>query len=117
MADTKATRLSKIAREFNVGISTIVDFLHKKGEKVDSSPNTKISSEQYEMLLEEFSSDLSIKKETEKLNLRHLTERHQSISIDKISEGQEETNEEQEELIIKDTGAKSPSYEEKEEEG
>ena len=45
MAANKATRLSKIAREFNVGISTIVDFLHKKGEKVDSNPNTKITSD------------------------------------------------------------------------
>ena len=29
--DVKATRLSKAAREFNVGISTIMEFLHKKG--------------------------------------------------------------------------------------
>ncbi|MBN2524343.1 MAG: translation initiation factor IF-2 [Bacteroidales bacterium] len=112
MADTKATRLSKIAREFNVGISTIIDFLHKKGEKVDSNPNTKITPEQYEMLLEEFSSDLSIKKESEKLHLRHFGDKHQAVSIDeKISEETEETTEDQEELIIKDTAAKAPSSE------
>ena len=51
MSDTKNTRLSKIARELNVGISTIVDFLHKKGVKIDSNPNEKITPEQVELLL------------------------------------------------------------------
>ena len=69
MTDNKATRLSKVARELNVGIATIVDFLHKKGEKVDTNPNTKITPEQYDLLIEEFSSDISLKKETEKVNL------------------------------------------------
>lgn len=111
MADIKATRLSKIAREFNVGINTIVEFLHKKGEKVDSNPNTKISPEQYELLLDEFSSDLSIKKESDKLNLRHLSEQKQAISAEKPSEEPEEAGEEQEELIIKDTSAKASDLE------
>ena len=31
----KAIRLSKAAREFNVGINTIIEFLHKKGHKID----------------------------------------------------------------------------------
>ncbi len=115
MTDIKATRLSKIAREFNVGITTIVDFLHKKGEKVDSNPNTKITPIQYEMLLEEFSSDLSIKKESDKLNLRHLKEKQPSFSITDVAESQDETAEEQEELIIKETDAKTRSFESEEE--
>ena len=41
MSDLKATRLSKIAREFNIGISTIVDFLNHKGIKIDNSPDRK----------------------------------------------------------------------------
>lgn len=81
MSDTKGTRLSKIARELNVGISTIVDFLHKKGVKIDSNPNEKITLEQVEMLLKEFSSDLNVKKESEKLNLRNKRERLETISI------------------------------------
>ena len=35
-------RLSKVARDFNVGISTIVDFLHRKGFDIDTNPNNKI---------------------------------------------------------------------------
>ena len=68
MAITKATRLSKIARELNVGISTIVDFLKSKGQTIDSNPNTKVSSEHYELLLKEYSSEITIKKESEKVN-------------------------------------------------
>jgi len=41
-------RLSKIAREFNVGISTIIEFLNKKGYSVDPNPNTKITPDIYE---------------------------------------------------------------------
>ena len=35
-------RLSKVARELNVGISTIVEFLAAQGNEIDGSPNTKI---------------------------------------------------------------------------
>ena len=52
--EKKATRLSKAAREFNVGISTIVEFLHKKGIEIDSSPNAKIDPEVYDLLAEEY---------------------------------------------------------------
>ena len=49
MASVK--RLSKIARELNVGISTIIDCLAKENIEISSSPNTKINKEQYLILL------------------------------------------------------------------
>ena len=42
--DKNVKRLSKVAKEFNVGISTLVDFLNKKGYNVDTNPNAKVSS-------------------------------------------------------------------------
>ncbi len=103
MAIKKATRLSKIARELNVGISTIVDYLHGKGEKIDSNPNTKITPQQYDLLLDEFSSDLSIKKESEKVNLKHLREQKETISIKDLGAEEEQTtkSDQQDEVIIK----------------
>ena len=50
----KAVRLSKVAKEFNVGISTIVDYLDEQGIKIDGKPNTKIEPEVYTVLLDEF---------------------------------------------------------------
>ena len=37
-----AERLSKVARNLNVGINTLVEFLHKKGITVEANPNTKM---------------------------------------------------------------------------
>ena len=38
-------RLSKAAKEFNVGKDAIVEFLAKKGFQIDSTPNTKLSAD------------------------------------------------------------------------
>ena len=44
-------RLSKVAKELNVGISTIVDHLNSIGEDIGSNPNTKIGEDLYLILL------------------------------------------------------------------
>ncbi len=82
MAEKKAIRLSKAAREFNVGINTIVDFLHKKGHEIDSNPNTKLGPDLYDLLVEEYSSDLSVKKESEKLTMKSFRERKETVSLE-----------------------------------
>jgi len=107
--DVKATRLSKAAREFNVGISTIVEFLHKKGFVLDPNPNTKLPHEAYLLLVKEYSTDISVKKESEKLILKDLHRKKESVSIDDFSEkGQIEESEREEEVLVKDSsGVKS----------
>ena len=103
MSDLKVTRLSKIAKELNVGISTIVEFLHKKGIIIDSNPNTKITPEQHDLLLKEYSSDLNVKKESEKLNLKHLHEKHETISLNDIRDSSEtDIIDYEDEVLIKD---------------
>jgi translation initiation factor IF-2 len=102
--EKKAIRLSKAAREFNVGISTILEFLHKKGVNIDTNPNTKVPPDVYELLEEEFSSDISLKKESEKLSLKNLREVKETISIADIEEKEShEISEPEEEVFIKDT--------------
>lgn len=56
-AENKTLRLSKVAKVLNVGISTIVEYLSKKGIKIEASPNTKIDNDKYEMLLKAFPHD------------------------------------------------------------
>ena len=60
----KGLRLSKVAREFNQGLLTVVEFLESKGHKVESNPNTKIPNELYELLQEEFGTDKAIKEQS-----------------------------------------------------
>ncbi len=78
----KSFRLSKLAREFNVGIHTIVESLHKKGIEIDSNPNTKISAEAVQLLEKEYKVDISIKKESEKISLKSSRPKKEVISID-----------------------------------
>jgi translation initiation factor IF-2 len=90
MVDGNTIRLSKLTREFNVGIHTIVEFLHKKGFVIDSNPNTKISAEAVQLLEKEFKVDLSIKKESEKISLKSHRPKKESISIDDLDDFEEE---------------------------
>lgn len=62
----KITRLSKAARDLNVGISTLIEFLNSKGVEIDSNPNTKLEPEHYDLLRVEFAADQSLKEEVEK---------------------------------------------------
>jgi translation initiation factor IF-2 len=102
--DIKATRLSKAAHEFNVGISTIVEFLHRKGFDLDPNPNTKLPHEAYILLLKEYSSDLNVKKESEKLMLKDLHKKKETVSIDDVPDSSNsEDQERDEEILIKDS--------------
>ena len=59
-------RLNKVTRDLNVGITTVVEFLQKKGYEIEASPNAKITEEQYAVLVKEFSTDKNLKIESEK---------------------------------------------------
>jgi translation initiation factor IF-2 len=56
-----AIKISKIMKDLNVGLSTIIDFLHKKGFEVESTPNVKIADDQLELILKEFGKGLTMK--------------------------------------------------------
>ena len=79
-------RLNKVTRDLNVGITTVVDFLQKKGYTVEANPNTKITEEQYAALVKEFSRDKDLKIESEKIiQERQNKERNKaSVSIEDI---------------------------------
>ncbi|KZS39318.1 translation initiation factor IF-2 [Aquimarina aggregata] len=61
MAEAKTMRLNKVLREFNISLDRAVDFLSSKGHDIDARPTTKISSEIYQLLCDEFQTDKSKK--------------------------------------------------------
>ena len=72
-------RLNKVARDLNVGIQTAVEFLQKKGFSVEPNPNTKITDEQYALLVKEFSKDKNLKQESDNISLeRHTKEKNRA---------------------------------------
>ncbi|MCC7333210.1 MAG: translation initiation factor IF-2 [Flavobacteriales bacterium] len=69
MSEEKVKRLSKVAREFNIGITTLIDFLASKGVKIDSNPNSKIEPNAYQLLLSEFQSEKNVKEESKLVSI------------------------------------------------
>lgn len=76
--ELQVKRLSKVAKEFNVGIHTIVEFLESKDIKIESNPNTKLEANIYAVLLDEYQSDKTDKEASKKVNIGSEKE---SISI------------------------------------
>ena len=72
-------RLNKVLSELNIGLQTAVEFLKKKSElgevKDDVTTNTKISDEQYEALVDQFSTDKAVKTQAEKLFVKKPKEK------------------------------------------
>ncbi len=89
-------RLNKVAKDFNVGIQTLAEYLAKKGHQVDASPNTKISEEQYELLATAFQSERRVKEEADKIELM-TSGSNQIVEL----ESKKEPEPENEEVIIK----------------
>jgi translation initiation factor IF-2 len=54
-------KLNRVIKDLKVGLSTVVDFLHRKGYNIESNPNVKISDEQYNLLLKEFGNGITTK--------------------------------------------------------
>ncbi len=94
-------RLNKIARELNVGISTMVDFLRKQGfTDVKESPNTKVTEEQHLALLKAFSSDVEFKKKSEAISeQRHSKDSKETVVLDKGRHEQVDLKEEEESKV------------------
>lgn len=67
--EVKKIRLNKVAKELNVSVNRLVEFLAKKGHHVESNPNTKISPEEYELLAKAFKSEREVRENAEKIEI------------------------------------------------
>ena len=83
MSNYKPMRLIAAAKKFNVGASTITEFLQGKGFDIDNRPTTKLSEEMYQALRTEYSSDVDMKKEAEQVQ---LGSENKGVSINKEEE-------------------------------
>ncbi len=102
MSDAKQMRLSKVAKEFNLSLGKITEFLASKGRPVENNPNAKIGDEEYSLLSKEFSGDKSAKEEAQHVGLVLNKAKRETIVLEdpKVIKARE-----QEELRIKDLTA------------
>jgi translation initiation factor IF-2 len=61
MADNKVMRLNKVLREMNISLDRAVEFLNSKGIEIEARPTTKISSDIYKVLSDQFQTDANKK--------------------------------------------------------
>ena len=100
MGNEKKLRLIKVAKEFNVGLNTITDFLHRKGIEVDSSPNTQIDADTYAIVEKEFGKNRPSGNELDAV--REKMNKKASVSIEPEAKPKEEkrTIEIKDEIVV-----------------
>ncbi len=86
----------------NVGITTAVEFLQKKGYTVEANPNTKITDEQFDLLKKEFSTDKDLKIKSERFSQERQSKDRvkSSVSIDGYKETQEKAKTEEIKTVV-----------------
>ncbi|MBL7928588.1 MAG: translation initiation factor IF-2 [Bacteroidia bacterium] len=85
MAD-KEVRISKVLKEFSIGIDHVIEFLTKKGFTVDKNPNSKIPGEAYALLEQEFAGDKEIKKVADDIAREKLRKENTVIEAKSVAE-------------------------------
>ena len=99
MSEERVIRINKILRELNISLDRAVDFLKEKGHEIESSPNAKISQEEYKVLCGQFSADkgnkvasleVSEEKRKEKVFQRRNTVLEQMVKNKYLSEAKAE---------------------------
>lgn len=99
-----AMRLAKAAQEFNVGVTTIIEFLKKKGFDEDFKPSSKLEPEMVSLLVAEYQSEKLVKA---KANERVMATDRTPVSIREEEEDHDQddddSDKDSEDLIIRDT--------------
>ena len=107
MADEpKNIRLSKAAKEFNVSVQTIAEYLATKGQVIDQNPNVKLTPEQYNLVADKFQTEREVREQAEKIEMP-VNGETVSIAADEPNKTKDASDEE---VIIKNAfAAKTPA--------
>ena len=101
----RPVRLSKAAREFNISLDTIVQFLSQNGITVERNPNTKLDSNMYSLLANAFQDEKHVKEAAKQMGLEFIGK--ETITIDDVRSHEEKKPEEEfvaDEIYITDSG-------------
>ncbi len=97
MGNERKLRLIQVAKEFNVGLNTITDFLQKKGIKSDGSPNTLVDTDTYAVLEKEFGANRSAAGARDSIRER-ISLKQTTVTLE---EAKKQEREEEKEVVIK----------------
>src|ERR1700761_8121360 len=108
MSEDKGIKLFKAAKELNIGIGTIVEFLGAKGYKMERNPNASLDSDMYTTLLKEFAADKIIKEEAKQINIGKIRKDEPGQTSERPNEPRRSRDFENEEILIKNAGHFAP---------
>jgi translation initiation factor IF-2 len=97
MSEDKMKRLSLAAKTLGISVARAAEYLVAKGYEVESNPNSKITSEQYDMLLKEFESSALDKKEASE---KVIGKKPENVVINAVN-SKKKSEDEDEEILIK----------------
>ena len=95
-------RLSKIIRQYNIGLDILVEFLHKEGVEVEANPNAKVSDELLPAIGRQFGKDMELKQAADKVDVK-ITEIIEKSNKKRSKETEEEDEPEHETIIKSNT--------------
>ncbi len=108
MSEDKKLGILKVAKELNIGLGTIAEFLNGKGFSVDAKPNTKLSNDMYGELLKEYQGDKILREEAKSIVIGKIRRDDANTTIessDVPTSPLKKDKDESEEILIKNTGS------------
>ncbi|WP_313804984.1 translation initiation factor IF-2 [Flavobacterium sp.] len=106
MSEERVIRINKVLRELNISLDRAVDYLKDKGHTIESSPNAKISNEEYTVLCNQFSADkgkkeasLEVGEEKKKEKEALRIEREKEIEEKRKEEERKQLQQQQQEVV------------------
>ena len=101
----KTIRLNAVVKELNVGINTLAEHLSKKGHAVEAKPTTKITEEQYAILLSDFQSDKKVRDDAKQLVKPKIVKKEEvTVSVPKPKEKVTEEDDDSDDGILIKSG-------------
>lgn len=100
MSEKTGQRLSKVAKELNVSVSTITEFLKTKGHPIENNPMAKISEELYVLLSKEYQSEKAAKEEAQQVATTNIRAKKENITLEQDVKKPETHKTEDEEIIL-----------------
>ena len=99
MNKVKSYRIIKVAKELNVGISTIAEFLNNNGFSVENKPNVKLDQKMYDALLNEYADEKLLKERAAQVEL--IKNDHESVVIKEEEKAKKTVTKKEEQVLIK----------------
>ncbi len=99
--ENKALKLAKVAKEFNISLSSVVEFLTGKGFAVERNPNFPIDTDMYRVLGKEYGKEKELREQADKIQIGVNRKGASSIDTHEDSKSNADASDDSEVILIK----------------